>query len=57
MVQGTEHSPQVSKLQHEKVLSMIKQGREQGGQVLCGGERWGTKGYFIQPTVMICEFS
>lgn len=52
--QGTEHGPQVSKLQHEKVLGMIKQGVKEGAKLLVGGERMGTKGYFIQPTVIEC---
>lgn len=52
--QGTEHGPQVSQLQHEKVLGMIAEGVKQGAKLLVGGQRLGTKGYFIQPTVIEC---
>jgi len=53
--QGVEHGPQVSKLQHEKVLGMIAQGVKEGASLLCGGKRWGTKGYFVEPTVLLCD--
>jgi acyl-CoA reductase-like NAD-dependent aldehyde dehydrogenase len=34
-----------------KVLSLIKSGKEEGAKLECGGGRWGKEGYFIQPTV------
>jgi acyl-CoA reductase-like NAD-dependent aldehyde dehydrogenase len=34
-----------------KVLSLIKSGKEEGAKLECGGDRWGKEGYFIQPTV------
>jgi acyl-CoA reductase-like NAD-dependent aldehyde dehydrogenase len=33
------------------VLSYIEKGKAEGAQLACGGGRYGTKGYFIQPTV------
>ena len=54
MVQGTEHGPQVSRAQHEKILSMIRRGVEEGAKLLTGGKRHGDVGYFIEPTVLVC---
>jgi aldehyde dehydrogenase (NAD+) len=47
----TEQGPQVDEAQFEKVLSYINSGRTEGAKLVCGGERVGDKGYFIQPTV------
>jgi aldehyde dehydrogenase (NAD+) len=47
----TEQGPQVDDAQFEKVLSYIDSGRSEGAKLVCGGERVGDKGYFIQPTV------
>lgn len=32
-------------------MGYIKSGQEQGANMLCGGKKWGDKGYFIEPTV------
>ncbi|MEW8485159.1 MAG: aldehyde dehydrogenase family protein [Candidatus Thiodiazotropha sp.] len=37
--------------QFDRVMSMIKAGKDEGAKLECGGERHGDKGYFIQPTV------
>ena len=37
--------------QFDKVMSLIKAGKDQGAKLECGGDRHGDKGYFIQPTV------
>ena len=47
----TEQGPQVDEAQFHKVMSYIDAGRSEGAKLLCGGERSGDKGYFIQPTV------
>jgi aldehyde dehydrogenase (NAD+) len=47
----TEQGPQVDHAQFEKVLGYIDSGRSEGAKLVCGGERVGDKGYFIQPTV------
>jgi aldehyde dehydrogenase (NAD+) len=52
--QGTEHGPQVNEIQHKKVLGMIQQGVKEGAKLLVGGHRHGNKGYFVEPTVLIC---
>ncbi len=47
----TEQGPQVDHAQFEKVMGYIGSGRSEGAKLVCGGERVGDKGYFIQPTV------
>jgi len=54
---GTQHGAQVSKDHMEKILSYIDLAREEGGTVLCGGQRHMLEGrcadgYFIEPTVI-----
>jgi len=48
---GTEHGPQVSQLQFDRVMNYIESGKADGAKVLVGGERYGNEGFFIQPTV------
>ena len=48
---ATEQGPQVDHAQFEKVMGYIGSGRSEGAKLVCGGERVGDKGYFIQPTV------
>ncbi len=47
----TQQGPQVSQEQFDTVMGYISAGKEQGAQMLCGGSRVGSKGYFIEPTV------
>lgn len=47
----TNHGPQVSKIQFDKVLGYIDIGKKEGARLVMGGERWGNKGYFIKPTI------
>ncbi|KAJ5731700.1 uncharacterized protein N7483_006208 [Penicillium malachiteum] len=47
---STTKGPVVSKVQHEKILDYIRQGKECGARLLFGGERIGEKGYFVQNT-------
>jgi aldehyde dehydrogenase (NAD+) len=49
--QKTEQGPQVNQAQFEKVLGYIESGKAEGAHLACGGERSGSRGYFIQPTV------
>jgi len=46
-----EQGPQIDQEQMEKILGLIKTGRKEGAKMLCGGERIGSRGYFIQPTI------
>ncbi|KAK0551659.1 hypothetical protein OC846_002879 [Tilletia horrida] len=45
------HGPLVSQLQYDRVTGYIKKGIEGGAKVELGGERHGTEGYFVQPTI------
>src|SRR5215469_3296769 len=47
----TEQGPQVDDIQFEKVMGYIHAGKREGATLLCGGEKVGTRGYFIEPTV------
>jgi len=47
---GVDQGPQVDKIQFDKIMGFIQQGKTQG-QLLIGGERYGSKGFYIQPTV------
>jgi len=48
---ATEQGPQVDKTQFDKVLGYIEAGKREGASLLCGGGRWGDRGYFVEPTV------
>ncbi|MGL4550980.1 MAG: aldehyde dehydrogenase family protein [Gemmataceae bacterium] len=47
----TEQGPQVSQEQYDRVMGFIDIGRKEGAKLLTGGNRVGSKGYFIEPTV------
>jgi aldehyde dehydrogenase (NAD+) len=47
----TEQGPQVDQSQFDKVMGYIQSGRAEGAKLVCGGDRVGDRGYFIQPTV------
>jgi aldehyde dehydrogenase (NAD+) len=47
----TEQGPQVSQEQFDRVMGFIDSGKKEGASLLCGGNRVGNKGYFIEPTV------
>ncbi len=47
----TEQGPQVSQGQCDKVMNYIESGMREGATLLCGGDRIGDRGFFIQPTV------
>ncbi|KAI9461069.1 aldehyde dehydrogenase domain-containing protein [Russula earlei] len=48
---ASDQGPQVSQIQFDRILDYINSGKQQGAKVHLGGERHGTKGYFIQPTI------
>lgn len=37
--------------QFKKILALIEAGKKEGAKLLTGGQRYGDRGYFIQPTV------
>jgi len=49
--EGVHQGPQVNEEQFQKILGYIDLGKKQGAKLTTGGERVGTVGYFIQPTV------
>ena len=51
LTQLTVESIQVSQEQHEKILELIESGKKEGAKLLCGGNRKGDKGYFVESTV------
>ncbi|XP_034943883.1 aldehyde dehydrogenase, mitochondrial [Chelonus insularis] len=46
-----EHGPQIDEEQLNKILQMIDSGKKQGAKLVTGGDRVGSQGYFISPTV------
>ena len=49
----TELGPLISQEQFDKVSGYLAQGLADGARALTGGKRWGTEGYFIEPTVFV----
>jgi aldehyde dehydrogenase (NAD+) len=47
----TEQGPQVDDVQFGRVMSYIESGKKEGARCVAGGERFGAKGYYIQPTI------
>ena len=48
---GVDQGPQVSEEQLNKVMDLVNSGIEEGASLKCGGKRWGSEGYFVEPTV------
>jgi aldehyde dehydrogenase (NAD+) len=47
----TELGPLVDQTQFDRVMGYIDSGRDEGAELACGGDRIGSRGYFIQPTI------
>jgi aldehyde dehydrogenase (NAD+) len=47
----TEQGPQIDESQMNKILGLIKAGKNEGAKLCTGGNRIGTRGFFVQPTV------
>lgn len=47
----TEQGPQIDQEQMNKILDLIDSGNKEGAKMLCGGGRYGDRGYFVQPTI------
>ncbi|GAA5906122.1 hypothetical protein JCM6882_003567 [Rhodosporidiobolus microsporus] len=47
----TFQGPATSQLQFDRISAHIQSGKDEGATVHTGGERHGTEGYFIQPTI------
>ncbi|MCC7421306.1 MAG: aldehyde dehydrogenase family protein [Planctomycetaceae bacterium] len=48
---ATMQGPQVDQAQFDKIMSYIEKGKAAGAACVTGGNREGSKGYFVQPTV------
>lgn len=48
---SVQHGPQIDKAKFEQILHYIDVGKKEGARLVCGGKRWGTKGFYIEPTV------
>ncbi|KAI0245622.1 aldehyde dehydrogenase [Lactifluus subvellereus] len=49
--EGSYQGPQISKTQFDRIMGLIESGKQQGATIHTGGERHGTVGYWIQPTI------
>ncbi|KAF2869671.1 aldehyde dehydrogenase domain-containing protein [Massariosphaeria phaeospora] len=49
--ENTFQGPQVSKLQFDRIMGYIEDGKKAGATVETGGKRVGDKGFFIAPTI------
>jgi aldehyde dehydrogenase (NAD+) len=48
---ATEQGPQVSQEQMDKILGYVDVGKKQGARLVAGGGRFGSKGFFVEPTI------
>ncbi|ETS84253.1 Aldehyde dehydrogenase [Pestalotiopsis fici W106-1] len=47
----TVQGPQISKVQYDRILSYIEEGKKEGAELVYGGRSDAKKGYFLQPTI------
>ncbi|XP_038048256.1 retinal dehydrogenase 2-like [Patiria miniata] len=47
----TEGGPQIDQDQLDKILELIESGKKEGAKLMCGGQRKGDCGYFVESTV------
>ncbi|OMJ85753.1 hypothetical protein SteCoe_12882 [Stentor coeruleus] len=48
---NTQHGPQIDETQMNRILKYVDSGKKEGAKLLTGGNRWGNKGYYVEPTV------
>lgn len=48
---SADHGPQVDDIQFKRVMAYIEKGKREGATCSLGGNRHGTKGYFVEPTI------
>jgi aminomuconate-semialdehyde/2-hydroxymuconate-6-semialdehyde dehydrogenase len=48
----TKQGALVSEAHFNKVMKCIEKAKEEGGNILCGGTRFGEKGFFVVPTII-----
>jgi len=49
----TELGPVISSAQRDRVLGFVERAGAAGAEVLTGGGRWGERGFFVEPTVVV----
>ena len=49
----TQMGPLVSDEQLARVTGYLNAGKQEGAKAICGGQRKGDKGYFVEPTVLV----
>ena len=49
----TELGPVISAAQRDRVLGFVERADAAGAEVLTGGGRWGERGFFVEPTVIL----
>jgi aldehyde dehydrogenase (NAD+) len=47
----TEQGPQVDKAQFDKIMHYIELGKKEGAKCLSGGQRFGDRGFYVEPTL------
>jgi aldehyde dehydrogenase (NAD+) len=48
---ATTQGPQVSQEQFDRIMGYVESGKKGGAELIAGGGRVGTRGYFIEPTI------
>ncbi len=49
--ENTNQGPQVSQIQYDRIMGYINSGKDEGATCHLGGDRFGSEGYFINPTI------
>jgi len=49
----SDMGPLVSEEQLNRVCGYLESGKKEGAKAVAGGERYGTQGYFVKPTVLV----
>jgi aldehyde dehydrogenase (NAD+) len=50
---ATEQGPQVDQAQFDKIMRYIDLGNKEGAKCLTGGKRFGSRGYYVEPTLFV----
>jgi succinate-semialdehyde dehydrogenase/glutarate-semialdehyde dehydrogenase len=50
---GIDIGPLVNESGLKSALAQIEDATQKGARVVCGGKRWGSKGFFLEPTVLL----
>lgn len=51
LAKDTKQGPQVDQAQFDKIMSYIQKGKQEGANCVIGGNRFGDRGYYIEPTI------